>query len=115
MGYDCAAGNAELLMCETDLYSKTLLMNRLALEHNLPPVLCGVNRVESETVARIIMYAEGLVAQSPFAKYMSGVNQLKLRVINKLVILANPKRLRIGLGRCAGSMGSLPKWSSIGF
>ena len=92
MGYDNAARSAKLKMSENVLYSKTLHINRLAQAHGLPPVMSGVNRDKGEAVARIIMYAEGLVAQSPYAKYMGGANKVKQKVISQLIIL-EPKTL----------------------
>ena len=87
MEYDHTARSRKLLMSETVLLNKTVQINRLAHTHGLPPVLGGVNKDKSEAVARIITYAESLVAQSPYAKFMSGVNHVKKGVINKLIVL----------------------------
>ena len=62
-------------------------MNKLACSHGLPPVLEDVNKVKSEAVARILNYAEGLIAQSPYAKNMGGALRVKREVISKLIML----------------------------
>ena len=92
MEYNHAARSRKLLMSETVLLNKTMQINRLVQAHGLAPVLEGVSNDKSEAVARTITYAESLVAQSPCAKFMTGINQVRKGVVNKLIVL-EPKTI----------------------